>query len=169
MIQILFDIMSYKRKIDLISMQEQFRDYLISKNPRSRRILETYDHSTKGRDIHFGINDHYVYIFEDETRFEQFFPGSTGRQFTLSASKDKGDFAKVVLDTGSFLISEKGEINPCAVFFDPHNRGRSRYNLFDDLDKGIEGLGIIKTEAEIAIDIYKKIFPPRGKRKKQII
>lgn len=161
--------MSYKRKIDLIKTQEQFRDYLISKNPISRRILETYDQAIKGRDIHFAINDQYVYFCEDATRFESFIPGLTGRQFTLSASKESGDCAKVVLDTGSFFISEKGEIGPCAVLWDPTNLYRTRYNLFDDLDRGIEGLGIIRTEVENAIGIYKKIFPPRGRRKKRNI
>lgn len=142
--------MAYKRKIDLVETPEQFRNYIRSKNPRARRMLEVYDELTKGKKLDFGSGSAYAYFCENSEIAE--ISGIHPHDLLLLASKQSGDFGKVEIDTGYLKITDRGEVllSPIAV--------NKNYSFDDWRNDGIEGLKSLKNEVEKAISIYNKIF-----------
>ncbi|MFW6174006.1 MAG: hypothetical protein ACOC5T_09700 [Elusimicrobiota bacterium] len=142
--------MAYKRKIDLVETPEQFRNYIRSKNPRAKKMLEVYDDLMDGKKLDFGSGFTYAYLCENSEIPET--SSIHPHNLILLASKQSGDYGKVEIDTGFIKITERGEVIPSPIAV---NKNYS----FDDWRKdGIEGLKSLKNELEKAISIYNKIF-----------
>ena len=153
--------MSKIRKLDLVKNPEAFRNYLETKNPRSRRMLEVYSELTEGMEIDFGYDDEETYFYLSKAPQEQDVSGISKRELFLTASKRSGAWGKVEIDTGYFRLTEKGEVCPSQIAL---NLG---YSLDDWQYHGIEGLKDLLSEICKAIEIYDKVFPHRGKPKKE--
>jgi hypothetical protein len=140
--------MRYKRKIDSVKTSEQFREYLSSKNPRSKKMLEVYDELTIRNDVRFFEDPDFVCFFKQKMPSAE----TEASPPYLIASRKIGDNGRVYIDTGYIEINEKGEVLP--------NRFPlvSEGNLFECIQGGINGFEKLKLEVDKAIEIYKQIF-----------
>jgi hypothetical protein len=153
--------MKYKRKIDLVKTSEQFRDYLSSKNPTCRKMLEVYDELVKGGQIYFGFDDKYLYFYEHPKPLEALVPGVSPRELFLLVSKKSGDRGRVEIDTGYFKMIENGEVLPSSRAINCNwSLDDWRYNDFD-------GLKALKEEIDKTLQVYNKVFVLAGRHKKK--
>lgn len=151
--------MSYIRKVDLVKTQDQFREYVSSKNPRSGRMLKIFDELMEREKVGFAVDDEMALLYEDKDLPKTEVSGFSPQLLIITASKKPGKWGRVSIDTGYVEITEKGEILTSG-------RAQAHGWSFDKwYVNALEGLKAVKTEVEKAIKIYEKIFP-YGKPKK---